>query len=178
MKKFRKLFLLAPLAVAPTFMYSCNNTVKKEEVKNEKSSEKTTNTNSEIAKENDPNNSNPSTSANSQVNQGNSDTNYESSSNKLDQSEGNAPVQNTQSASGTVEPATQNKKEQTLTPSQKINLNNNNVISLKEGFDYSDFYKYIDFSKTTGKPSSLIYNYEDGTITTINNGKNGYTEKI
>ncbi|AKA50011.1 hypothetical protein VO56_01970 [Mycoplasmopsis gallinacea] len=231
MKKLRGLFLLAPLAVAPAFMYACNNTAKEEGVKNQESSEKTTNNNSEATKENNPNNSNPSASANSQANQGNSnqgtgtlnsdsseaasndtqpsqgtssegdgttnsdssstdnaqpnqgnsDTNSDSSSNTSDQSGGNAPVENTQPApqpaSGTVEPATENREEQTLTPSQRVNSDNNNIISLKEGFDYSDFYKYIDFSKTTGKPSSLIYNYQDGTITTSSSGKNGYAEK-
>ncbi|VEU58518.1 hypothetical protein [Mycoplasmopsis gallinacea] len=231
MKKLRGLFLLAPLAVAPAFMYACNNTAKEEGAKNQESSEKTTNTNSEATKENNPNNSNPSASTNSQANQedsnqgtgtpnsdsspvpsndtqpsqgtssegdgtansgssstdnaqpnqGNSDANSDSSSNTSDQSGGNAPVENTQPtpqpASGTVEPATENREEQTLTPSQRVNSDNNNIISLKEGFDYSDFYKYIDFSKTTGKPSSLIYNYQDGTITTSSSGKNGYTEK-
>lgn len=231
MKKLRGLFLLAPLALAPAFMYACNNTAKEEGAKNQESSEKTTNTNSEATKENNPNNSNPSASANlqanqgdsnqgtgtsnsdssvapsndtqasqgtssegdgtansgssstdnAQPNQGNNDANSDSSSNTSDQSGANAPVENTQPtpqpASGTVEPATENREEQTLTPSQRVNSDNNNIISLKEGFDYSDFYKYIDFSKTTGKPSSLIYNYQDGTITTSSSGKNGYTEK-
>ncbi|QIW61885.1 hypothetical protein [Mycoplasmopsis gallinacea] len=231
MKKFRRLFLLAPLAVAPAFMYSCNDTAKKEGVKNEESSAKTTN-NTETTNPNNTNNSDSSAPADNsqpnqgdsnqgtnasnsdssvapsnnsqpnqgtssegdgtansdssstdsaQPNQGNSDASSDSSSNTSDQSEGNAPVENTQSApqpaSGTVEPATENREEQTLTPSQRVNSDNNNIISLKEGVDYSDFYKYIDFSKTTGKPSSLIYNYQDGTITTSNSGKNGYTEK-